>query len=1233
MSDADGGAAGGSGSLGMLFLRRTAAILGIYAVGYLELSPAWLVGGIILSVMREKWSRQKKTKRELARAIALNSEQVTLAKLQDLPSWVHFPDVERAEWLNKMLKQMWPYVGDYVKNLLKTQFEASLAATMSGYKLYNFKFEKIYLGDIPPRVGGVKVYSDNVQRSEIIMDLEIFYAGDSRIECSFSRMTAGIKDFQLHGVMRIVYKPLISSIPIIGGMQLFFLNNPDIDFNMLGVADVLDMPGLSGILRNVIVDTIAAMMVLPNKWPIILSDQVPTKMVTASQPKGVLRLRLIEGKDLMKKDRNIFGQGKSDPYAIIYIGAKQFKTKYIQDTVDPVWNYVCETDCLERDGIQLRLELWDWDASSLAKDDFLGRCGLDVADIAKAGSQDLWVPLEQARSGRIHLKLDWLSLSTNVADIKKQLNEIEDLSAFDHSGLHSAVLTVFVDSAKKLPMASRAVEPDPLVRLVLGNQKEATSCKYRTLDPVWEEGFSFLVKNPLTQTMTLEVEDQSSGKSLGSMQLELKSLLREADLSVTEQPHTLYNSGPQSKVVLSIQLRILTHDKVAPEDLEGKIPSAMPLRPVAPAPPPAAKPDTDAASGKTADPAQPTAVPDPTPAVPKPAAKTDDVPPSPPSPVKKETKKRESKVEPVPAETREEVETLLQDLSTDSPVTETSGLRQRKPENPAGADRLGRIQLTLRYSTTRGRLVITVHKVANLPMQGDDIPDPYVKTYLLPDRSEKNKRKTKKLTDNCDPVFEETFEYKGPLSESQLRTLEVLVVSKKTFARNPVIGMKHIDLRGVDLEAGTTEWFDLEPEERFESSHPKYDPYSSPAPPPAAPPVPEPEVKQETPYPAPAGSGKTAQESESAEPVPVAAPLVEPPPAASTQPAKPPQHLGGADKLGRIQLTLKYNQARCALAVVVHKVTNLPMQGDDIPDPYVKTYLLPDRSEKNKRKTQKFKDNCNPVYEETLEYEGKLHELLRTLEVQVVSKKTFAPNPILGMKHIDLKSFDLENGMTLWFDLEPEDRFDESEAKPSTPAYDPYSRPPAAAAPPPVAEQPKQKPVTPQESAVQSLIQDLLPEDIPLREDPPGQAAAPSQSPPHPAGADRLGRIELTLRYSHMKDALEVTVHRVANLPVQGDDIPDPYVKTYLLPDKSGSNKRKTEKFKDECNPVYEETFEYKGKQSDVGSRTLEVQVVSKKTFGWNPVLGMKHIDLRGVNLEAGTTDWFDLEPEERFDS
>lgn len=45
-------------------------------------------------------------------------------------------------------------------------------------------------------------------------------------------------------MIRVVMKPLISTIPLVGGLQVFFLNNPDIDFNLIGIADVLDMPGL-----------------------------------------------------------------------------------------------------------------------------------------------------------------------------------------------------------------------------------------------------------------------------------------------------------------------------------------------------------------------------------------------------------------------------------------------------------------------------------------------------------------------------------------------------------------------------------------------------------------------------------------------------------------------------------------------------------------------------------------------------------------------------------------------------------------------------------------------------------------------------------------------------------------------------------------------------------------------------------------------------------------------------
>jgi Ca2+-dependent lipid-binding protein len=50
-------------------------------------------------------------------------------------------------------------------------------------------------------------------------------------------------------------------MPLIGGLQIFFLNNPNIDFNLVGLADVLDFPGLSDILRRIIVEQIAGIMV------------------------------------------------------------------------------------------------------------------------------------------------------------------------------------------------------------------------------------------------------------------------------------------------------------------------------------------------------------------------------------------------------------------------------------------------------------------------------------------------------------------------------------------------------------------------------------------------------------------------------------------------------------------------------------------------------------------------------------------------------------------------------------------------------------------------------------------------------------------------------------------------------------------------------------------------------------------------------------------------------------
>jgi len=51
-------------------------------------------------------------------------------------------------------------------------------------------------------------------------------------------------NYKMSGMLRVIMKPLISQIPLFGGIQIFFLNSPSVDFNLIGVVDVLDMPGL-----------------------------------------------------------------------------------------------------------------------------------------------------------------------------------------------------------------------------------------------------------------------------------------------------------------------------------------------------------------------------------------------------------------------------------------------------------------------------------------------------------------------------------------------------------------------------------------------------------------------------------------------------------------------------------------------------------------------------------------------------------------------------------------------------------------------------------------------------------------------------------------------------------------------------------------------------------------------------------------------------------------------------
>lgn len=89
----------------VVFSLATTAV--VYAFGYWRVATVstWVVLPLMacVSVVRDRWrenGRRKRRRRQLA-AIADEKNLVT-ANVSELPSWVFFPDIHRAEWLNQV---------------------------------------------------------------------------------------------------------------------------------------------------------------------------------------------------------------------------------------------------------------------------------------------------------------------------------------------------------------------------------------------------------------------------------------------------------------------------------------------------------------------------------------------------------------------------------------------------------------------------------------------------------------------------------------------------------------------------------------------------------------------------------------------------------------------------------------------------------------------------------------------------------------------------------------------------------------------------------------------------------------------------------------------------------------------------------------------------------------------------------------------------------------------------
>uniref|UniRef100_A0A4W6FJ54 Extended synaptotagmin 2 n=1 Tax=Lates calcarifer TaxID=8187 RepID=A0A4W6FJ54_LATCA len=707
------------------FAKTFVLIFPIYALGYFEFSFSWLLIGLVIFFW---WRRNTGGKHSrLSRALAFFEQEERSVKqsltTSDLPPWVHFPDVERVEWINKTVKQMWPYICQFVEKLFHETIEP--AVKESNAHLSTFCFSKINIGDKPLRVNGVKVYSENVDKRQIIMDLQISFVGNTEIDVDIKRYycKAGIKSIQIHGVLRVVMEPLLGDMPLIGALSVFFLKKPILDINWTGLTNLLDIPG--GFSDSLIQDIIYSYLVLPNRVTIPLVGNVELAQLRFPMPKGVLRIHFLEAQDLEGKDKFLGGliKGKSDPYGVLQIGNQLFQSKTVKESLHPKWNEVYEALVYEH---------------------------------------------SEAPTGKLHLKLEWLSLLSIPEKLDQVLRSVRADRSLANDGLSSALLVVYLDSAKNLPSAKKSSsEPSPYVQFTVGHKTLESKIRYKTKEPLWEDCFSFLVHNPRRQELEVEVKDDKHKCTLGNLTVPLSSLLVEEEMTLT-QCFPLKNSGPSSTIKLKMALRILSLEKQVSSDQ----PSSVQVRKSS-APQPTVAPSSQRRSASDSP-----LLPPPTPPPPIDASTLTlqhrDGEPYSASPLRSTSNLStcmSSSQKHLPH--KESTPSLASDISLPFATLE---LQQRLRHGSAPSQYpLGEVQLTVRHSSQRNKLIVVVHACRNLIAFTKDGSDPFIRLYLLPDKSRTGRRKTSTMKRTLNPVYDQTFEFSVSIVELHRRTLDVAV--------------------------------------------------------------------------------------------------------------------------------------------------------------------------------------------------------------------------------------------------------------------------------------------------------------------------------------------------------------------------------------------------------------------------------------------------------------------------
>ncbi|KXH66392.1 C2 domain-containing protein [Colletotrichum salicis] len=457
---------------------------------------------------------------------------------------------ESAGFLNDIIEQLWPNINVAGCRMVKDIVEPMFATMLPG-PLASLKFVKLDLGTVPMLVSEVDVHK--VDNGGIKLDMDVIWEGKSDIELDGKMVPKlGIEHVHLQGRLSILLAPLTNIVPLIGAAQVAFINPPELKLDFTNAANIADWALVDKAVRKVILDIIASMAVLPNRYLVKL-DSNNDYFRTYLPHLGALRLTIeraigISGPKKSGAKRLLAKIVKDVPdcYAKVNVGAEEeWRTSVKKNDHDPEWN---EThDFLVADYDQrIFIDVQDDD---LGGDDDIGIATTTVKDILlNGGSQELALThKDEPTDAKIVVHAKFYNFVDNAEVITTTQSENE----------HQIVGLATVLIASALGLQGQRDELNPSIKVTWGVKEFSTAAKTYTpgtdiFNPSFDQAFRIPVTaDLLANPANFKISLLNKADETGAVEIPFQDVLQAPGLVKEES----FDVGSGATVRASISLR------------------------------------------------------------------------------------------------------------------------------------------------------------------------------------------------------------------------------------------------------------------------------------------------------------------------------------------------------------------------------------------------------------------------------------------------------------------------------------------------------------------------------------------------------------------------------------------------------------------------------------------------------------------------------------------------------